>query len=141
MVVWLVFNGWIMGWSVKIVVFVMGVELVWWLMFGVMVDIVVWLLGGDCYVVVGVLLFYVILVYVIDYYVVDIGVLIGYVWGGVYGYIVFFNECFFDELVYVVGLELMLYWIGMFGGGVCFVWCLLIVVVLGGWEGGVLGSG
>lgn len=71
----------------------------------------------------------------------DIGVPTGHMRGGAHGYTAFFTECFLDELAQVAGTEPLSYRIGMLGGDARLARCLTTVAALGGWGGGVSGSG
>jgi isoquinoline 1-oxidoreductase beta subunit len=65
----------------------------------------------------------------------------GHLRGGADGYTAFFTECFLDELARVAGSEPMSYRVGMLGGEPRLARCLTTVAALGGWSGGVPGSG
>ncbi|KQN90573.1 aldehyde oxidase [Sphingomonas sp. Leaf231] len=65
----------------------------------------------------------------------------GHLRGGADGYNAFFTECFLDELARVSGSEPMSYRVGMLGQDARLARCLTTVAALGGWGGGVPGSG
>ena len=65
----------------------------------------------------------------------------GHLRGGADGYNAFFTECFLDELARVAGSEPMSYRVGLLGGEPRLARCLTTVAALGGWSGGVPGSG
>jgi isoquinoline 1-oxidoreductase beta subunit len=65
----------------------------------------------------------------------------GHLRGGADGYTAFFTECFLDELARVAGSEPMSYRVGLLGGEPRLARCLTTVAALGGWSGGVPGSG
>ncbi len=71
----------------------------------------------------------------------DIAVPTGHLRGGAHGYACFFGECFLDELALAAGAEPVSFRIGMLGGEPRLARCLSTVASLGGWEGGVAGSG
>lgn len=97
--------------------------------------------GGDGYAVAGATPFYQIPSYALDYHEADIGVPTGHLRGGAHGYTCFFTECFIDELAHVAKTEPLSFRIGMLGGDARLARCLSTVAALGGWEGGVAGSG
>lgn len=99
------------------------------------------LAGGDGYAVAGATPFYQIPSYAIDHHEADIGVPTGHWRSGAHSYTCFFTECFIDELAHVAGTEAMSYRIGMLGGDARLARCLTTVAALGGWEGGIAGSG
>ncbi len=65
----------------------------------------------------------------------------GHLRGGADGYTAFFTECFMDELARVAGSEPMSYRVGMLGDQPRLARCLTTTAALGGWNGGVDGSG
>lgn len=65
----------------------------------------------------------------------------GHLRGGGDGYTAFFTECFLDELARIAGTEPMSYRVGLLGGEPRLARCLTTVAALGGWSGGVPGSG
>ena len=60
---------------------------------------------------------------------------------GAHSYTAFFTESFVDELAQVAGNEPLSFRIGMLGGEPRLARCLSTAAALGGWEGGVAGSG
>ncbi|NJR78679.1 molybdopterin cofactor-binding domain-containing protein [Sphingomonas corticis] len=77
----------------------------------------------------------------IDHHPADLPLAIGHLRGGAHGYTAFFTECFVDELAHVAQSEPVSYRIGMLGGDARMARCLSTVSALGGWEGGMVGSG
>jgi isoquinoline 1-oxidoreductase beta subunit len=84
---------------------------------------------------------YVIPALAVDHHPADIGVSTG-MWRGVaHSYTAFFTECFVDELAHVANIEPLSFRMQMLGGSRRLAHCLSTVTALGGWEGGVPGSG
>lgn len=77
----------------------------------------------------------------IDHHPVELDLPTGHWRGGMHGANVFFRECFMDELAHVASSEAMSFRIGMLGGDPRLARCLTTAAALGGWEGGVSGSG
>lgn len=77
----------------------------------------------------------------IDHHLADIDLPTGYLRGGAHGYTAFFTESFVDELAQVSGTEPVSFRIGMLGGDPRLARCLSTAASLGGWDGGVAGSG
>ncbi|WP_242148152.1 xanthine dehydrogenase family protein molybdopterin-binding subunit [Sphingomonas sp. BAUL-RG-20F-R05-02] len=96
---------------------------------------------GDTYAVAGARPVYRMPAYAIDHHPADIGVPTGHWRSGAHSYTAFFNECFIDELAHVAGTEALSFRIGMLGGDARLARCLSTAASLGGWEGGVQGSG
>ncbi|RIA44590.1 isoquinoline 1-oxidoreductase beta subunit [Hephaestia caeni] len=96
---------------------------------------------GDAYAVAGAEPFYRIPHYAVDHHPAEIGVPTGHLRGGAHGYTAFFNECFVDELAHVSGTEALSFRISMLGGDARLARCLSTAAALGGWQGGVAGSG
>ncbi|MFN3434747.1 MAG: molybdopterin cofactor-binding domain-containing protein, partial [Sphingomonas sp.] len=96
---------------------------------------------GDPYAVAGAMPPYRIPAVAIDHHPADIRVATGHLRGGAHGYTAFFRECFIDECARVAGTEPLSYRIGMLGGEARLARCLTTVAALGGWGGGVAGSG
>lgn len=96
--------------------------------------------GGDPYAVAGALPFYRFPNYAIDHHVADIGVPTGHWRSGAHSYTTFFTECFLDELAHVAGTEPLSFRVSITGEP-RLVRCLSTAAALGGWEGGVAGSG
>lgn len=65
----------------------------------------------------------------------------GYLRGGAAGYSSFFTEGFLDELAHYAQVEAMSFRIAMLGGKPRLARCLSTAAALGGWNGGVAGSG
>ena len=97
--------------------------------------------AGDRYAVAGARPFYRIPAYAIDHHPADIGVSTGHWRSGAHSYTAFFTECFIDELAHVAGTEALSFRIAMLGGDARLARCLSTAASLGGWEGGVPGSG
>ncbi|AXJ95530.1 MULTISPECIES: molybdopterin cofactor-binding domain-containing protein [unclassified Sphingomonas] len=96
---------------------------------------------ADRYAVAGALPPYRIPAVAIDHHPADIGVPTGHVRGGAHGATCFFTESFVDELARAANSEPVSYRIGMLGGDTRLARCLSTVASLGGWGGGVPGSG
>jgi isoquinoline 1-oxidoreductase beta subunit len=77
----------------------------------------------------------------IDHVPVTLPIESGYLRGGAHGYTAFFTECFVDELAHAAGSEPVSFRIGMLGGDPRLARCLSTAAALGGWEGGMVGSG
>ncbi len=95
----------------------------------------------DGYAMAGSTPFYQIPSYAVDYHEADIGMPTGHWRSGAHSYTCFFTECFIDELAHLAKTEAMSFRIGMLGGDARLARCLTTVAALGGWEGGVPGSG
>jgi isoquinoline 1-oxidoreductase beta subunit len=136
-------NGQILGWLAKIAAPATGRELARRLMANdKAVRAALALPGvGDAYAVAGAKPFYRMPTYAIDHHPVEIGVPTGHWRSGAHSYTAFFTECFLDELAHVAGTEPLSFRIGMLGGDARLARCLSTVAALGGWEGGVQGSG
>ena len=77
----------------------------------------------------------------VDHHPADIGVPTGWTKGGAHIATCFFTECFIDELARRADSEPLSYRIAMLGGAPRLARCLSTVASLGGWQGGVPGSG
>lgn len=77
----------------------------------------------------------------IDHYPVDVGLPSGLWRGNADHYAAFFNECFVDELAKIAGIEPMSFRMQMLGGHPRLAHCLSTAAALGGWQGGIAGSG
>ncbi|WP_294354491.1 molybdopterin cofactor-binding domain-containing protein [uncultured Sphingomonas sp.] len=77
----------------------------------------------------------------IDHHPAAVGMSVGQLRGLADGYNAFFTECFIDELAHANGNEPMSYRIGMLGGNARLARCLTTAAALGGWQGGLAGSG
>jgi isoquinoline 1-oxidoreductase beta subunit len=134
-------NGAILGWSAKIAAPATGAELARRLMPGAATEAAVRAGTGDRYAVAGAIPPYRIPALAIDHHAADIGVPTGHLRGGAHGLTAFFTECFLDELAHVAHAEPMSYRIGMLSGNPRLARCLSTAAALGGWNGGVPGSG
>jgi isoquinoline 1-oxidoreductase beta subunit len=135
-------NGSIMGWQTKIAAPATGRELARRLMAqDDAVRAAIATTGmGDPYAVAGALPFYRFPAYAVDHHPADIGVPTGHWRSGAHSYTAFFTECFLDELAHVAGIEPLSFRVGITGEP-RLVRCLSTAAALGGWEGGVSGSG
>ncbi len=134
-------NGAILGWSAKIAAPATGAELARRLMPGAATEAAVRVATGDRYAVGGAMPPYRIPALAIDHHAADIGVPTGHVRGGAHTLSAFFTECFLDELAHRAQSEPMSFRIGMLGGTPRLARCLSTAAALGGWDGGVAGSG
>lgn len=96
---------------------------------------------ADPYAVAGAKPFYRIADYAVDHHPAGIGVPTGHWRSGAHSTSAFFTECFLDELAHLAGTEALSYRIAMLGGDARMARCLSTAAALGGWEGGVAGSG
>lgn len=97
--------------------------------------------SGDGYAVAGAVPFYEIPAYAVDHHPAEVGVPTGHWRSGAHSYTCFFTECFVDELAHMAHTEALSFRIAMLGGNARLARCLSTVAALGGWEGGVAGSG
>ncbi|CAN5395129.1 xanthine dehydrogenase family protein molybdopterin-binding subunit [soil metagenome] len=134
-------NGTILGWLAKIAAPATGHELADRLIGTDLLGGALALRQADRYAVAGSVPPYRIPAYAIDHHPADIGVPTGHMRAGAHGYTAFFTECFMDELAHVAGTEALSSRIGMLGGDARLARCLSTAASLGGWEGGVAGSG
>ncbi|MEO7169010.1 MAG: molybdopterin cofactor-binding domain-containing protein [Sphingomonas sp.] len=136
-------NGQILGWLAKIAAPTTGRELAGRLMGGDKAARAALALPavGDAYAVAGAKPIYRIPAYAIDHHPAEIGVPTGHWRSGAHSYTAFFTECFLDELAHVAGTEPLSFRIGMLGGDARLARCLSTAASLGGWEGGIPGSG
>jgi isoquinoline 1-oxidoreductase beta subunit len=136
-------NGQILGWLAKIAAPATGRELAGRLMgTDKAAQAALALPGiGDGYAVAGARPFYRIPSFAIDHHPAEIGVPTGHWRSGAHSYTSFFTECFLDELAHVAGTEPLSFRIGMLGGDARLARCLSTAASLGGWEGGIQGSG
>ena len=95
---------------------------------------------GDPYAVAGALPFYRFPIYAIDHHPADIGVPTGHWRSGAHSYTAFFTECFLDELAHVAATEPLSFRVSITGEP-RLVRCMSTAAALGGWQGGVPGSG
>ncbi len=96
---------------------------------------------GDAYAVGGAVPPYRLPDHAVDHHPADTGLRTGHLRGGAHGYTCFFTECFLDELAHAGSSEAVSFRIGMLGGDPRLARCLSAAASLGGWEGGVPGSG
>jgi isoquinoline 1-oxidoreductase beta subunit len=134
-------NGAILGWRAQIAAPATGADLARRLMPGAATEAAIRVATGDRYAVGGALPPYGLPALTIDHHPADIGVATGHVRGGAHGYTAFFTECFLDELAKLGHSEPMSFRIGMLGGNPRLARCLSTAAALGGWDGGVPGSG
>ena len=97
--------------------------------------------AADPYAVAGAMPAYRIPAVAIDHHPAEIGVPTGHWRSGAHSYTSFFTECFLDELAHLAGTEALSFRIAMLGGDARLARCLSTAASLGGWEGGVAGSG
>lgn len=136
-------NGRILGWQAKIAAPRTGHELADRVMSGGAALELEQMLagGGDACAVAGAQPFYAIPNCAIDHHPAEIGVPTGHWRSGAHSYTAFFTECFIDELAHVAGTEALSFRIAMLGGNPRLARCLSTAASLGGWGGGVAGSG
>ena len=136
-------NGAVSGWLAKIAAPASGHELAARLMAGDGVAGTALMLGGDGdpAAVAGARPPYRIPALAIDHHPADIGIPTGYWRGGAHGVTAFFTESFIDELAHVAQIEAHSFRIAMLGGEPRLARCLSAVATLGGWQGGLAGSG
>ena len=133
----LALGGSILGWSAKIASPATGRELARRL-----VGRAAALAGpGNTYAVGGAVPPYRLPAYAVDHHPAELGLPTGHLRGGAHGYTCFFTECFLDELAHAGSSEPVSFRIGMLGGDPRLARCLQTAASLGGWEGGVPGSG
>ncbi|MBA4760333.1 molybdopterin cofactor-binding domain-containing protein [Sphingomonas sp.] len=77
----------------------------------------------------------------VDHHPAEIGIPTGYWRSGSHGATAFFTESFIDELAHVAQIEAHSFRIAMLGGEPRLARCLSTVATLGGWQGGLAGSG
>lgn len=136
-------NGAILGWQAKIAVPATGREMAARLMPDDSLRRAAAALpaGADGHAMAGAVPPYRIPALAIDHHPAGIALPTGHLRGGAHGYTAFFTECFIDELAHQAASEPMSYRIGMLGGDARLARCLSTVGALGGWDGGVAGSG
>lgn len=135
-------NGTILGWLAKIAAPATGQQLAGRLFAGDAGFRAAQSLASaaDPYAVAGALPFYRFPVYAIDHHPADIGVPTGHWRSGAHSYTAFFTESFLDELAHAAGIEPLSFRVSVMGEP-RLVRCLSTAAALGGWEGGVAGSG
>ena len=79
--------------------------------------------------------------FAIDHYPADIGLPTGRWRSNADHYAAFFTECFIDELARIAGIEPLSFRIQMLGDQPRLAHCLSTATALGGWQGGIPGSG
>lgn len=134
-------NGAIMGWSANIAAPSTGAAMARRMMPGLATEAALIGVKGDRYAVAGAAPVYRIPAYAIEYHPAEIGIPTGHLRGGAHGYTAFFTECFLDELARTAQSEPMSFRIAMLGGEPRLARCLSTAAALGGWDGGVAGSG
>lgn len=136
-------NGTIQGWHAKIAAPSSGRELAQRLLGDDALLAIGGALGGrgDAAAVAGAAPVYRLPVWAVDHHAADIGVPTGWWRSGGHASSAFFTECFLDELAHVANVEPLSYRIAMLGGTPRLARCLSTVASLGGWQGGIAGSG
>ncbi|PTW46772.1 isoquinoline 1-oxidoreductase beta subunit [Sphingomonas faeni] len=134
-------NGAIMGWSANIAAPSTGAEMAGRMMPGLPTEAALIGVKGDRYAVAGATPVYRIPAFAIEHHPAEIGIPTGHLRGGAHGYTAFFTECFLDELARAAQSEPMSFRIAMLGGEPRLARCLSTAAALGGWDGGVAGSG
>ncbi len=79
--------------------------------------------------------------FAVDHYPADVGLPVGFARGNAHLYSAFFTESFMDELAHLAGMEAMSFRIQMLGGNPRLAHCLTTATAMGGWQGGIAGSG
>lgn len=77
----------------------------------------------------------------VDHFPADVGLPLGFVRGNAHLHGAFFTESFIDELAHLAGMEAMSFRIQMLGGNPRLAHCLSTAASMGGWQGGIPGSG
>ncbi|GLV24453.1 isoquinoline 1-oxidoreductase subunit beta [Sphingobium sp. TomTYG45] len=77
----------------------------------------------------------------VDHFPADVGLPLGFVRGNAHLHGAFFTESFIDELAHLAGMEALSFRIQMLGGNPRLAHCLTTVGSMGGWQGGIEGSG
>ena len=134
-------GGAILGWQANIAAPATGRALARRIVPGLLETVAEAFDGGDGYAVAGALPAYHIPAAAIDHHPADIGIETGHLRAGAHGYTAFFTECFLDELAHAGGSEPVSFRIGMLGGNPRLARCVSTAAALGGWEGGIAGSG
>ncbi|RXD03401.1 xanthine dehydrogenase family protein molybdopterin-binding subunit [Sphingomonas sp. UV9] len=134
-------NGAIMGWSATIAAPATGAAMARRMLPGLATEAALIGVAGDRYAVAGATPVYRIPAYAIDHHPAEIGIPTGHLRGGAHGYTAFFTECFLDELAHAAQSEPLSFRIGMLGQEPRLARCLSTAAALGGWNGGVAGSG
>ncbi|MEH3099269.1 xanthine dehydrogenase family protein molybdopterin-binding subunit [Sphingomonas adhaesiva] len=136
-------NGAILGWQAKIAVAATGHDMAARMMPDSLLRRISGVLpgGGDGYAMSGAVPAYRLPAFAVDHHPAAMALTTGHLRGGADGYTAFFTECFLDELAQAAGSEPMSYRVGMLGGDPRLARCLTTVAALGGWGGGIAGSG
>jgi isoquinoline 1-oxidoreductase beta subunit len=77
----------------------------------------------------------------VDHFPTDVGLPLGFARGNAHLHGAFFTESFMDELAHLAGIEAMSFRIQMLGGNPRLAHCLSTAASMGGWQGGIAGSG
>ena len=77
----------------------------------------------------------------VDHYPANVGLPLGFARGNAHLHSVFFTESFIDELAHLANIEAMSFRIQMLGGNPRLAHCLSTAAAMGGWQGGIAGSG
>lgn len=77
----------------------------------------------------------------VDHHPADVGLALGFARGNAHMHCAFFTECFIDELAHHANMEAMSFRIQMLGGNPRLAHCLSTAAAMGGWQGGIAGSG
>lgn len=77
----------------------------------------------------------------VDHFPTDVGLPLGFTRGNARLHGAFFTESFVDELAHLAGMEAMSFRIQMLGGNPRLAHCLSTAASMGGWQGGIPGSG
>ncbi|RJG55593.1 xanthine dehydrogenase family protein molybdopterin-binding subunit [Sphingobium terrigena] len=77
----------------------------------------------------------------VDHYPCDVGLPLGFTRGNAHLHGTFFTESFVDELAHLAEIEAMSFRIQMLGGNPRLAHCLSTAAAMGGWQGGIAGSG
>lgn len=77
----------------------------------------------------------------VDHFPADVGLPLGVMRGNAHLHGAFFTESFIDELAHLAGMEAMSFRIQMLGGNPRLAHCLSTAASMGGWQGGIPGSG
>ncbi|MEZ0494843.1 molybdopterin cofactor-binding domain-containing protein [Sphingomonas sp. IW22] len=137
-------DGRVTAWHAAISAPALGRELAGHLMAGESVaDLSLALSGrsGDAAAVAGAVPPYGIPNWAVDHHEADIGAPVGHLRGGAHGYTTFFVESFIDELARRAEFDASYFRIRMLGQQPRLANCLNTVASLGGWQGGIMGSG
>ncbi len=77
----------------------------------------------------------------VDHYPANVGLPLGFARGNAHLHSVFFTGSFIDELAHLANIEAMSFRIQMLGGNPRLAHCLSTAAAMGGWQGGIAGSG